>query len=184
MGMAAQQRVRQRSNGNGDGSSAMGVAVVVANSDGGAAMVEAAQQWWWTEAFVEYHRIVSYSVFGYQIDILRSFLHRPHTDRFPDDVLKKLRRNRNRDSCEKKHQRSGKNRNPKDSYRNYQPRRRPAWQRRRQLGGSAILAVAAVRLEMRWQHSGGSINSGALVAAAWHMLIIILILTMTMMTDY
>ncbi len=25
-------------------------------------MVEAAQQWWWTEAIVEYHRIVSYSV--------------------------------------------------------------------------------------------------------------------------
>ncbi len=33
--------------------------------------------------------------------ILRSFLRKPHTDRFPDDVLKKLRRNRNRDSCEK-----------------------------------------------------------------------------------
>jgi hypothetical protein len=25
----------------------------------------------------------------------------PHTDRFPDDVPKKLRRNRNPDSCEK-----------------------------------------------------------------------------------
>ncbi len=32
-------------------------------SNGSAAMVEAAQQWWWTEAIVEYHRIVSYSVF-------------------------------------------------------------------------------------------------------------------------
>jgi hypothetical protein len=32
-------------------------------SDGGATMVEAAQQWWWTEAIVEYHRIVLYSVF-------------------------------------------------------------------------------------------------------------------------
>jgi hypothetical protein len=33
--------------------------------------------------------------------ILRSFLCRPHTDRFPDDVLKKLRQNRNCHSCEK-----------------------------------------------------------------------------------
>ncbi len=66
----------------------MGVAVVVANSDGSAAMVEAAQQWWWTEAIIEYHRIVSYSVFVYQIDILCSFLSRPHTYRFPDDVQK------------------------------------------------------------------------------------------------
>ncbi len=99
--MATQQRLRRRSNGNGDGSAAMGVAVVVANSNGGAATVEAVQQWWWTEAIVEYHRIVSYSVFVYQIDILHSFLRRPHTDRFPDDVLKKLRRNRNLDSCEK-----------------------------------------------------------------------------------
>jgi hypothetical protein len=32
-------------------------------SNGGAAMVEMAQQWWWTEAIVEYHKIVSYSVF-------------------------------------------------------------------------------------------------------------------------
>jgi hypothetical protein len=39
--------------------------------------------------------------FVYQIHFLRSFLRRPHTDRFPDDVLKKLRRNRYRDSCEK-----------------------------------------------------------------------------------
>ena len=45
---------------------------------------------------VEYLRF-----FVYQIHFLRSFLRRPHTDRFPDDVLKKLRRNRNRDSCEK-----------------------------------------------------------------------------------
>ncbi len=59
---------------------------------------EVAQQWWWTEIIVEYHRIVSYSVFVQQIDILHSFLRRPHTDRFPDDVLKKLRQNRNCDS--------------------------------------------------------------------------------------
>jgi hypothetical protein len=39
--------------------------------------------------------------FVYQIHFLRSFLCRPHTDRFPDVVLKKLWRNRNRDSCEK-----------------------------------------------------------------------------------
>ncbi len=64
-------------------------------------MVEAAQQWWWTEAIVEYHRIVSYSVFVSQVDILCSFLRRSHTDRFPDDVPKKLTRNRNRDSGEK-----------------------------------------------------------------------------------
>ncbi len=101
MGMAAQQQLRQRSNGNGDGSAAMGVAVVVVNNNGGAEMVEAAQQWWWTEAIVEYHRIVSYFVFVYQTDILSSFLRRPHTDRFPDDVLNKLRQNRNHDSCEK-----------------------------------------------------------------------------------
>jgi hypothetical protein len=110
--MATQRQQWQRSNGNGNGGAAMGVAVVVAvqqwgwqwwwrRSDGGAAMVEAMQQWWWTEAIVEYHRIVSYSVFVYQIDILRSFLRRPHTDRFPDDILKKLRRNSNPDSCEK-----------------------------------------------------------------------------------
>ncbi len=39
--------------------------------------------------------------FVYQIHFLHSFLRRPHTDRFPDDVLKKLWRNRNCDSCEK-----------------------------------------------------------------------------------
>jgi hypothetical protein len=53
-------------------------------------MVEATQQWWWAEAIIENHRIVSYSVFVEQIDILCSFLHRPHTDRFPDDVPKKV----------------------------------------------------------------------------------------------
>jgi hypothetical protein len=37
----------------------------------------------------------------YQIHFVFSLLRRPHTDRFPDDVLKKLRRNWNRDSCEK-----------------------------------------------------------------------------------
>ncbi len=58
-----------------------------------------------------------------------------------------------------------------------------AWQWRGQLGGSAILAVAAVHLEMRWQRGGGGSNNGASTAAAWHMLIIILILTMTMMID-
>jgi hypothetical protein len=60
-------------------------------------------------------------VFVQQIYFLRCFLRRPHTDRFPDDVPKKLRRNRNRDSCEKKGDRNGKNRNPEDSCRNMQP---------------------------------------------------------------
>ena len=59
----------------------------------------------------------------------------------------------------------------------------PAWRRRRQLGGSAILAVAAAHLEMRQQHGGGGGNNGALEAAAWHMLIIILNVTMTMIID-
>jgi hypothetical protein len=34
--------------------------------------------------------------------ILRSFLRRPHPDRFPDDIPVKVTANRNRDSCEKK----------------------------------------------------------------------------------
>jgi hypothetical protein len=49
-------------------------------------------------------KVCTYSTLGffvYQIHFLRSFLRRPHTDRFPDDVLKKLRQNRNRDSCKK-----------------------------------------------------------------------------------
>jgi hypothetical protein len=103
--MVAQQRLRRNSNGLGSTAMAMAMAAQQwgwqwwwQRSYGGAAMVEAAQRWWWTEAIVEY-RIVSYSVFVYQIDILRSFLRRPHTDRFPDDVLKKNRRNRNHDSC-------------------------------------------------------------------------------------
>ncbi len=46
-----------------------------------------------------------------------------------------------------------------------------------------ILAVAAARLEM-WRHcGGGGCNNGVLEAAAWHMLIIILIITMTMIID-
>ncbi len=61
--------------------------------------------------------------------------------------------------------------------------RQPAWGQRRQLGRSAILAVAAAHLEMRRQRGGGSGNNGALEAAAWCMLIIILILTMTMIID-
>ena len=40
-------------------------------------------------------------VFFLQIHFLRSILRRPHTNRIPDDVPKKLRRNRNCDSCEK-----------------------------------------------------------------------------------
>ncbi len=60
----------------------------------------------------------------------------------------------------------------------------PAWWRRGQLGGSTILAVAAARLEMRWQRGGGNSNNGALAVAAWRMLIIILIITMTMMINY
>jgi hypothetical protein len=61
--------------------------------------------------------------------------------------------------------------------------RRPAWRRRQQLGGRAILAIAAVYLEMRWQRDGGGSNNGVLEAAAWRMLIIILIVTMTMIID-
>jgi hypothetical protein len=63
-------------------------------------------------------------------------------------------------------------------------RRWPAWRRRRQLGRSAILAVAAVRLEMRRQRGGGGSNKGVLATAVWHMLIIILIVMMTMMIGY
>ena len=36
-----------------------------------------------------------------QIHFLRCILRKPHTDRFPDDVPKHLRRNRNHVSCEK-----------------------------------------------------------------------------------
>ena len=61
---------------------------------------------------------------------------------------------------------------------------RPAWRRRRQLGRSADLAIAAARLEMRRQHGGGGGNNSALTVATWRMLIIILILTMMMMIDY
>ncbi len=61
--------------------------------------------------------------------------------------------------------------------------RQPAWQRRRQLGRSAFLAVAAARLEMRRRCGGGGGNNGALAAAAWRMLIMILIVTMTMIID-
>ncbi len=56
-----------------------------------------AQQWWRRrsdgggqksskESTIELYR--KYYVFVYQIDILRSFLHSPHTDRFPDDIEK------------------------------------------------------------------------------------------------
>ncbi len=62
--------------------------------------------------------------------------------------------------------------------------RRPAWRQRRQLGGSAILAVAAARLEMRQQRGDGVGSNGALAAATWRMLIIILIVTMVMMIDH
>ena len=47
-----------------------------------------------------YHTYLDY-VFFLQIHFLRSILPRTHTDRFPDDVLKKLRQNRNCVSCEK-----------------------------------------------------------------------------------
>ncbi len=40
--------------------------------------------------------------------------------------------------------------------------RQPAWRRRRQLGRSAILAVAVARLEIRRQRGGGGGNNGAL----------------------
>jgi hypothetical protein len=39
--------------------------------------------------------------FFYQIHFLRSILRRPNTDRIPEGVPKKFRRNRNCDSCEK-----------------------------------------------------------------------------------
>ena len=39
-------------------------------------------------------------IFFYQIHFLRSILRRPHTDRIPEGVPKKVRRNRKRDSCE------------------------------------------------------------------------------------
>ena len=61
--------------------------------------------------------------FFLQIYFLHSILRRPHTDRIPDDVPKKLQRNRNRVSCEKKHHRSWANKNPEGSCRNYQPGR-------------------------------------------------------------
>jgi hypothetical protein len=67
---AVQQRLRQHSNGLGGAATAMAMAAQQWGwqwwwrcSNGGAAMVEVAQQWWGTEAIVEYHRIVSYSVF-------------------------------------------------------------------------------------------------------------------------
>ncbi len=62
--------------------------------------------------------------------------------------------------------------------------RQPAWRQRRQPGRCAILAVAAARLEMQRQHGGGGGNNGAFAAPAWHMLIIFLIVTMTMIIDY
>ncbi len=63
-------------------------------------------------------------------------------------------------------------------------RQRPAWQRRWQLGRSAILAVAAAHLEMRQQRGGGGSNNGVFVAAVWSVLIRILTITMMMMIDY
>ncbi len=63
MAMAVQQRLRQCSNGNCNGGAAMGVAVVVEVQQWRRSMVEAAQQRWWKEAIVEYHRIISNSVF-------------------------------------------------------------------------------------------------------------------------
>ncbi len=59
----------------------------------------------------------------------------------------------------------------------------PAWRWRRQLGQSAISAIAAARSEMRQQHGGGGSNNGVLAVAAWRMLIIILIITMTMIIE-
>ena len=60
----------------------------------------------------------------------------------------------------------------------------PAWRQRWQLGGSAILAVAGARLEMRQQRGGGGSNNGMLAAAVWRGLIIVLIIMMTMMIEY
>jgi hypothetical protein len=63
-------------------------------------------------------------------------------------------------------------------------RRRPAWQRRRQLSRSAISAVAAACLEVWRQHGGSGDSNVALAVATWHMLTMILMVTMTMMIDY
>ncbi len=60
----------------------------------------------------------------------------------------------------------------------------PAWRQRGQLGRSAILAVAAVHLEVQRQCGGGSGNNVALAGAAWRMLTIILMVTMMTMIDY
>ncbi len=63
-------------------------------------------------------------------------------------------------------------------------RRQPAWRQRRQLGGSAILAVAAAHLEVRWQRGGRGGNNAVLAAAAWRMLTIIAMVTMMTIIDY
>ncbi len=60
----------------------------------------------------------------------------------------------------------------------------PAWQRRRQLDRSAISAVAGTGLEMQQRRGGGGSNNSVLAVAVWHVLRIILIVTMTMMIDY
>ncbi len=60
---------------------------------------------------------------------------------------------------------------------------RPAWRGRRQLGRSAILAVAAARLKVQRQHDGSSGNNVVLAAETWHMLTIILMVTMMTIID-
>ncbi len=60
----------------------------------------------------------------------------------------------------------------------------PAWRRRQQIGGNAILAVAAACLEVRWQRGDDGGNNVALAATAWCMLTIILMVMMTRMIDY
>jgi hypothetical protein len=44
--------------------------------------------------------------------------------------------------------------------------------------------VAAARLEVQRQHGGSGGNNAALAVAAWHMLTIIAMVTMTTIIDY
>ncbi len=60
----------------------------------------------------------------------------------------------------------------------------PAWRWRRQLGRSAMLAVAAACLEVQQQRGGSGGNNTVLVGAAWCMLTITAMVTMTTMIDY
>ncbi len=95
-------------------------------------------------------------MFFEQIYFLRSFLHRPHTDRFPDDVPKKLRRNRKRDSCEKKATGTEKNRNPEYSCRNMQPSTTP-----RNATGTTEMGIPFLRSKVSPPMLGGPLRKRA-----------------------